>query len=88
MNDQELSEDYIRSNITNLDWYYVSIYHTLSENFIREFQDKVDWWVICYQQKLSRDFILKFIDKIILDEILDHQDLDQETRDYLVLLKG
>ena len=84
-----LTEDFIRNHQYKVDWDYISTYQVLSEDFIREFQDRVNWYCISYKQKkLSRDFILDFIDKLDIEALLEYQDLDPETREYLKLLKG
>jgi len=38
-----LSEEFIRENQKEINWYNISRYQKLNENFIREFQDKVFW---------------------------------------------
>jgi len=84
----ELSEDFIIKFQDKVNWHWISYQQKLSEDFVREFQDKVNWKYISIKRKSSSEFILEFIDKLDIDEILENQELDQETREYLLLLKG
>lgn len=55
----KFSEEFIKFELPNKNWNFISLYQKLSESFIEEFKDKVNWDQICRTQKLSYNFIKK-----------------------------
>ena len=85
---QIISEDIIRQFQDDVNWAGVSYAQKLSEDFIIEFQDRVYWNVISWSQKLSIEFILNNLNKLDIANVLMNGNLDQETREYLRLLRS
>ena len=73
-----LSEEVIRENSYDLDWYNVSEYEKLSESLIREFANKVNWTLISRYQILSESFIREFSDNVYWQNISIDQKLSEE----------
>ena len=65
-------------NLSQIDWYYISIHQKLSEDFIREFKDEVDWDFISKYQKLSEEFIERNKDLVDWYYISLYQNLSKE----------
>ena len=75
---QPLTEDFMRTFESKLNWEIVSQYQKLSENFISEFQGKVYWDKVCQYQKLSEKFIKQFKHKMAWGIVSQHQMLSED----------
>lgn len=62
--EQVLTEKFLRTFRDLLNWKKVSRYQIISEEFAEEFAESVDWNVAIASQTFSIEFILKFKDKI------------------------
>jgi len=85
----QLSEEFIREFELEVYWFNIFIYQNhLSNNFKREFQHRINWDTISLNHDLTKKFIIEFANELKIKLVLDHQPLDPETREYLLLLKG
>ena len=63
--DEQLNDfEFIKNNIDEIDWKYISQSKNLSESFIRKFKDKLDLYFLSQYQTLSEEFIKEFNLKI------------------------
>ena len=74
---EDLSEDFIRKNPDNVNWYCISVSQKLSESLIRDFQDRVNWLKISEYQFLSEAFIREFQDRVNWLKISKYQILSE-----------
>lgn len=70
-----LSENFIRSFRSKLNWYSLSWCQKMSEDFIMEFKNSVDWVCIMTRQDLSEPFITK---------VIEHMDHSSDMGKYLM----
>ena len=73
-----MTEDFIATNQSNLNWSKISADQKLSEDFMEEFSDKIDWINISSHQKLSQSFIRRHWDKVDWLFIASYQVLSED----------
>lgn len=76
--EEQLSEQFIKENLDQVNWKLISRFQTLSEGFIRKYRGRLFWNDIIQAQKLSETFIETYADKkkwipIDLDELSKKQ---------------
>ena len=55
LSSKDLSEDFIRQNKDDVDWYEISYHQKLSKEFIIEFVDKINFNQILLNQNICKD---------------------------------
>ncbi|MBT2570705.1 hypothetical protein [Planococcus sp. ISL-110] len=61
--EEQLSEQFIKENLDQVNWRLISRHQELSEGFIRKYRNRLFWDEIIQAQKLSETFIEKYADK-------------------------
>ena len=69
----ELSEDFMREYINELDWMYISMNQKLSIQFLTDFQDKIDWkYFASYNKKITKEILQTFPEKINRTRVINN----------------
>ena len=62
-NEDQLSEEYMRSHSDELDWDEISEKQKMSIEFVRDFSDKINWHLLSMNHRITEDVVREFIDK-------------------------
>ena len=79
-----MTKDKILEKIQNCsdrkDWFLLCFNNELPEDIIIEYKNFVNWNVISSFYHLSDDFILKFSNYLYLDNLLNNDNISEETK--------